>query len=168
MYHFLFSEVWWMKTIIAALIGAGATIIASVIVYQNKLQKILQKEDTLHSENAGLKDDHKTLQQEHKDLSQLLDVIKQLSLETSHIAGNIENRQIHEIEERAKISATMPNEKTILYAVSAMFQKRREEEIKISELKKTIERLKKENARLREKIPMKEQELSFHNDEFYL
>ena len=43
MYHFLFSEVWWMKTIIAALIGAGATIIASVIVYQNKLQKNITK-----------------------------------------------------------------------------------------------------------------------------
>lgn len=75
MYDFLFQEEFWMETIIAAFItgisGIIAGVLGSCLLYNKKLQNILDGINTLKL--------HKELSQEHKDLSR----------EHSQIAGNV-------------------------------------------------------------------------------
>lgn len=75
MYDFLFQEEFWMETIIAAFItgisGIIAGVLGSCLLYNKKLQNILDGINTLKL--------HRELSQEHKDLSR----------EHSQIAGNV-------------------------------------------------------------------------------
>ena len=72
-YSFLYSEVWWMQTIIGAIIGAAATIIASVIVYQKKvgtIEKTVERiEDISNKNGENSSKEHSDLSKEHSDLS---------------------------------------------------------------------------------------------------
>lgn len=68
-YTFLYSEVWWMETIIGALIGAAATIIAAVILYNVKFAKMADNIKDIKDGNKELSGEHKELSGEHKELS---------------------------------------------------------------------------------------------------
>lgn len=157
MYSFLLSEVWWMNTIIAALITALATMIASAILYRTKLEKIYDKEKELKEDHKGLTQEHKALAQEHKALNDLMQKNMQFAEATCRVADKIESRQVHEIEERAKLTATMPDEKSILDAVQAMFANHEREEKERLELLKENEKLKQTVLQLRNEKELMQQ-----------
>lgn len=69
MFEFLFSEVWWMEIIIAALITAVFTLTGSLVFYNYRLKVIKIDTEGLSKEHARLETGHKDLSKEHKDLS---------------------------------------------------------------------------------------------------
>ena len=50
--NFIFSEVWWMNTIIAAIITGMFTLICSYIAYSYKIRKGLDRKGMFDSEDS--------------------------------------------------------------------------------------------------------------------
>lgn len=83
MYDFLVSEVWWMETIVAALITAVVTLIGSFLFYNFKLKSIKDDTGNLISGNKELKVEHKELS---KDILMKVDGVKdQLAVKVDSI-----------------------------------------------------------------------------------
>lgn len=106
MYDFLFQEEFWMETIIAAFItgisGIIAGVLGSCLLYNKKLQNILDGINTLKL-HRELSQEHKELSQEHKDLSR----------EHSQIAGNV-------TEKIALLNTSVAENKEITRSVKEM------------------------------------------------
>lgn len=70
MYSFLYSEAWWMETLITAMITAAGTITAAIIGCLAVVRKLTNMVERLPEEYRGLSGEHKGLSEEHRSLSE--------------------------------------------------------------------------------------------------
>ncbi|WRS28618.1 hypothetical protein U6B65_05675 [Oscillospiraceae bacterium MB08-C2-2] len=80
MLNFLYSEVWWMETIVAAVITGVVALVGSYFAYFGKTKTILEKIENLKSNLSSSGDslckDHDRLSREHGGLGDKLDVLQ--------------------------------------------------------------------------------------------
>lgn len=156
MYDFLLSEAWWMKTIITALIAAGATIISAIIAYRSKIQKvlekILEKEDNLSTEHKRLEQKHGDLSSEHKSLSSEHKEIRD-------IANQIFAFQREQVAVRQEAARHMPHEMELNKLVYSVFEHNKNLIDSNIDLQNELSQIQFRNHELQEELKQKERML---------
>ena len=143
MYDFLFSEVWWMETIIAALITASVTLVGSLIFYNYRLKVIRDRTDDLKDGQKELQNGHKDLSKEHKDLSKenrdLSKENRDLSKEVAvKVDGIRELIVIEQTEQKHRHDSLSGNQKVMVDSIN-----------NLQTFAKEMEKLQSENIQLR-------------------
>lgn len=159
MYDFLLSETWWMKTIITALIAAGATIISAIIAYRSKIQKVLEKEDNLSTEHKGLERKHDDLSSEHKDLSGEHKSLSSEHKEIRDIANQIFAFQREQVAVRQEAARHMPHEMELNKLVYSVFEHNKNLIDSNIDLQNELSQIQFRNHELQEELKQKERML---------
>ncbi len=149
MYDFLLQEEWWMQEIIGAALAAGATLIAAVLMYSSRINKLVdqleQVKGMLDKESQKRFDEHGRLSGEHKELSgehrELKDEIHRVIV-------------YQESEKTARETAAkkLPDESGLVKMVNAVFTNNKKLLQKNMKLNARLEILQKENAQLKEQV----------------
>lgn len=175
MFNFLYSEVWWMNTIIAALITGMVALIGSYFMYLGKTNKILDKIADLkeatskHSEghtglsieHAGLAKEHADLSKEHLMIQNAIHQIEAISEKTGKTVTDIgygirEEKNLAKMRNEAMTSDQQKLEDTITKGVES-----------ISALKEKFASVILENKELREQLTTKKEEMQKFFDNRY-
>ena len=148
MFDFLTSEVWWMETIIAAVIEGLVTIVGALIgglvaykIASNETKKgverineILDKVNLIETK-ANFSNDHQNLKRDHSDL------LEKMS-DVSKTASFLKDETIKTKAIREEASKRELNPQIIVDTITALTTE-------LAELKAENENLKKENASLK-------------------
>ncbi len=181
MYDFLLQEKWWMKEIIAAVLTAGATLIAAALMYSSRINKLVDQVEQLKKEfercfgeskeqitggHKSLADGHKDLSGEHRGLSGehkgLSEEHKDLSKEHRDLKDEIHRVIVYqESEKTARETAAkkLPDETGLLNMVNAVFENNKKLQKENARLNARMAVLQQENAKLRVQAAPKHQEL---------
>ena len=145
MFDFLTSEVWWMETIIIAVITGSFTFVASMFgawaFYNYRLKAIKDDTESLGVGNKELKTEHKELSKEQRELS------KELATKVDGIREIIvleQNEQKHRHENLSSSQKIMVDSINNLKDFATEMEKIQHENI---QLKNEIKRLKQRNFR---------------------
>lgn len=160
MYDFLLMEEWWMKTIIASVITAAATITGYYLVYSAKIEKLIFRVEQLaeamekdvegfRTENkethAGLSHGHGKLSEEHGRLSD----------EHGRIRDDLQKiyvNQEKEITARKMMEKNLPDESGLLKTVEIVYANHEKLLTRIEKLNRTVARVQEENRQLRNQV----------------
>ncbi len=184
MFDFLYSEVWWMETIIAAAIGVIGTIFAAVFAYRSgvkeKLQKILDQIYQMiklmgASENTGslmtrLQDSEQDMKkrlgntEDYGSITAQIQKVQEVHRRTednwSTVKFTLQDLSEKAKREEKKEQALSLDAKAMLDVLSKLMEDYKELNYKYQLLSEKTERLMQENERLRnENRILKEQQL---------
>ena len=110
----MFTEAFWMETIVNGLINAVAAIIAALIAYfaaANKTKHIIEEFPEKHKE---LSNDHKELSKEHRDLSK---EYEQISKEQTNLLNEVlsYHKKVEALDnQKLLLEKQMPKETTLV------------------------------------------------------
>lgn len=162
MYNFLLQEEWWMETIIAAVLTAGATLIATWIMYSSKMNKVADQVEQLKAmiDKGGDKRqaEHKELSAEHKELS---GEHKELSREHRELKDGIQRvitNQESEKTARETAAKKMPEESGLVAMVKAVYKNNERLQQQNLKLNAMLVNLQKENIRLKAQTKVQQKE----------
>lgn len=156
MYNFMYSEVWWMETIVSATITTLGTIIVGYIAYKGVLkEKLRDIEELLKTQDTQ----HKDLNTKHKELSA---EHKELSIEHKELQGSIQSVKenlikIHAFQEkeaavRQEASKHMPKESQLEALVKDVFENNRMLQNKLDVMQNELLKEKNHNERLEKEL----------------
>lgn len=182
MYDFLMTGDWWMKTIVAAIITAVATLAGSWFAYNSKVKKIKENTSTLidaskeaekkHSElskeHNSLSREHDSLSKEHFKLSAKLDksqallsndhqIISSTLDEIKSQTNEIRNYTIKENGRKEILDQNFPKQSETIQGIEELYRILHKLIEDGAEKDKQIQELQIENVQLKEKVLKQEQ-----------
>lgn len=179
MYQFLYSEVWWVETIIASLITAGVTLVGSFFAYNYKLKKIqddavsinkkLEKQnEKLEKQNEDFRIHHSFLNEHDHNLKDIQKTVGRMDINLSRVdCSIIEEKQKQKIryknltQSQKSIVASIEN----LSAFSDEFQRLQVENTFLRTQNKNLE---EEIGRCNERIENLENKIDSYENDFGL
>ena len=167
MFNFLLSEEWWMEALTAAIIAAGAAIIGSIITAVAMIcASSKSTDDKLDKHEGKCEVRQKELSGEH---AQLLFRQNSLSNEVTAIKGTVtylKEGRIADEARRESMKGQMLDSQKALVVLEASLSQMADLNARLSEAKKEIAALQKENDDLRrENANLQEQVQSFDRSE---
>ena len=174
MFDFLYSEVWWMETIIAAGISAVAALLCSYFMYSSKTDKIMEKQES-HSEQlakllemspgkepksnpicVSLREDHQKLGNDHTKIMFLGKEINKTAGDTNRIVHTIKDEQLRRQKDYELLSKEHQNMSDVLkdagIVAGGLQRELLEMQGKLTQLQGETEHLRQENQKLAAQI----------------
>lgn len=153
MYSFMYSEVWWMETIVGAVITTLGTIIVGYITYKGVLKEKLRdleeklktqdvKNDIAQKESSS---EHTSLSLEHKELQDSIQSVREKLIK-------IHAFQEKEAAVRQEASKHMPKESQLETLVKDVFENNRVLQNKLDDMQNELLKEKKYNAHLEKEL----------------
>lgn len=146
MYDFLLMEEWWMKTIIASVITAAATITGYYLVYSAKIEKLIFRVEQLAK---AMEKDVEGLRTENKETH------AGLSKEHGRIRDDLHKiyvNQEKEVTAREMMEKNLPDESGLLKTVEIVYANHEKLLTRIEKLNRTVARVQEENRQLRNQV----------------
>ena len=152
MFDFLSSEVWWMETIISALITGAVAVVGYFFMYNHNLKSMAKDIRDTIEQNKGLAEDHKGLSDEHKALSKEQALMAKDVSAIVSATSYLKDESLKEQNSRGALNRRELDLHDIMLQLADMIKENRELQTKNKELAANINALQQENAELKAAI----------------